>query len=190
MFIDVHCHLSLCKDEKSVVDRAIKEGVKIIVNDGLDIESNRKSLSYSNKFKEVRTGLGIHPTHIHEMSDKEIFSEIEFIRENSSKISAIGEIGVDLHSGKDIEKQEKMDLFMIHPLITEKAVMSIERDNVLTFIIDKKISKTKMAREIEHLFDVKIEKVRTSNRGSEKVAYVKLKREFLAIDLATKLGII
>src|SRR3989344_3515955 len=108
MFIDVHCHLSLCKDEKSVVDRAIKEGVKIIVNDGLDIESNRKSLSYSNKFKEVRTGLGIHPTHIHEMSDKEIFSEIEFIRENSSKISAIGEIGVDLHSGKDIEKQEKI----------------------------------------------------------------------------------
>ena len=90
----------------------------------------------------------------------------------------------------NIEKQEKMDLFMIHPLITEKAVMSIERDNVLTFIIDKKISKTKMAREIEHLFDVKIEKVRTSNRGSEKVAYVKLKREFLAIDLATKLGII
>lgn len=90
----------------------------------------------------------------------------------------------------DVKKQESICLFKIHPLVTEKAVMSIERDNVLTFVIDKKISKTEMAKEIEGLFDIKIEKVRTSNRGSEKIAYVKLKKEFLAIDLATKLGII
>ena len=37
---------------------------------------------------------------------KEIDSEIEFIRKNKNKISAIGEIGLDLKYGKDLEKQK------------------------------------------------------------------------------------
>jgi large subunit ribosomal protein L23 len=48
------------------------------------------------------------------------------------------------------------------PVTTEKAVMLVEKDNVLTFIISMKYSKDEIKKEFEDLFDVKVEKVRTS----------------------------
>lgn len=75
------------------------------------------------------------------------------------------------------------------PVATEKAVMMIERDNVITFEFDKRKSKDEIKKEVEELFNVKVAKVRTSVRDNKKHAYVKLKPEFLAIDLATKLGL-
>ncbi len=73
-------------------------------------------------------------------------------------------------------------------ITTEKAVMMIERENVLTFKTEKEITKEQIKKEIEELFNVKVKDVRTLIRGNKKYAYVKLKPEFLAIDLATKLG--
>ena len=75
------------------------------------------------------------------------------------------------------------------PLVTEKAVMMIEAQNVLTFKTDKKITKQEIKKDIENLFDVKVKKVRVLIRGNKKYAYVKLKKEFPAIDVATKLGL-
>ncbi|HED06051.1 MAG TPA: 50S ribosomal protein L23 [Ignavibacteria bacterium] len=75
------------------------------------------------------------------------------------------------------------------PITTEKAVMLIESKNILTFKTDRQKTKEQIKKEIEELFEVKIEKVRTLIRGNEKYAYVKLKKEFPAIDLATKLGL-
>ena len=74
------------------------------------------------------------------------------------------------------------------PLTTEKAIMMIERENVLTFEFDKRKTKAKIKKEIEEVLEVKVENVRTLIRGNKKYAYVKLKKNFLAIDLATKLG--
>lgn len=75
------------------------------------------------------------------------------------------------------------------PIVTEKAVMAIESQNVLTFKVAEKMTKEIIKKEIEEVFGVKVEKVRTRTVGNEKYAYVKLKKEFLAIDLATKLGL-
>lgn len=72
---------------------------------------------------------------------------------------------------------------------TEKAVMIIERENVLTFQVNRNLSKDEIKKEIEEMFDVGVEKVRTFIRGSKKYAYIKLKKEFPAIDVATKLGL-
>jgi large subunit ribosomal protein L23 len=77
----------------------------------------------------------------------------------------------------------------IKPIVTEKAVMKIESENLLTFEIDKRKTKDEIKKEIEELFDVKIKKLRTSIRGNKKYAYAKLKKDFLAIDIATKLGL-
>tara|TARA_Y100000034_G_scaffold19272_2_gene21719 strand:- start:8907 stop:9143 length:237 start_codon:yes stop_codon:yes gene_type:complete len=74
-------------------------------------------------------------------------------------------------------------------LATEKAVMMIESQNVLTFRTNMNKTKQEIKKEIESLFDIKIEKIRTLIKGNKKYAYVKLKKEFLAIDLATKLGL-
>ena len=75
------------------------------------------------------------------------------------------------------------------PVVTEKAVMLIESQNVLTFETSKEQTKGEIKKEIEELFEVKVEKIRTIIRLNKKYAYVKLKKEFPAIDLAMKLGL-
>ncbi|MAG11094.1 50S ribosomal protein L23 [Candidatus Pacearchaeota archaeon] len=74
------------------------------------------------------------------------------------------------------------------PQTTEKAIMMIERENILTFEFDKRKTKEQIKKEIEEILEVKVEKIRTLIRDNKKYAYVKLKKDFLAIDLATKLG--
>jgi large subunit ribosomal protein L23 len=76
------------------------------------------------------------------------------------------------------------------PIVTEKAVMMIEKDNVLTFTFSKSTKKEEIKKEVEELFDVKVQNIRTLVRGNKKYAYVKLKKDFLAIDIATKLGLV
>lgn len=78
----------------------------------------------------------------------------------------------------------------MRPVITEKAVMKIEAENTLTFRFEKGKSKDDIKKDIESLFDIKIKKVRTLVHKNKKIAYVQLKKEFPAMDVATKLGII
>ena len=74
-------------------------------------------------------------------------------------------------------------------LSTEKAIMKIETENLLTFEVDKRKNKKEIKEEIEKILSVKIADVKTLIRGSRKIAYVKLKKEFNALDVATKLGV-
>ncbi len=71
---------------------------------------------------------------------------------------------------------------------TEKIVRQIETDNILVFVVDRAINKKDVKDEVEALFDVKVAKVRTHTLKNKKVAYVKLKLEYPAVDVATKLG--
>lgn len=71
---------------------------------------------------------------------------------------------------------------------TEKLVRQIESDNILAFIVDRAISKKEVKDEVENLFDVKVAKVRTHTLKNKKIAYVKLKADYPAVDVATKLG--
>ncbi len=71
---------------------------------------------------------------------------------------------------------------------TEKIVKIIEIENTLVFETDRKYNKKDIKKEVEDVFDVKVKKVRTHTQKNKKVAYVKLKPEFPAIDVATKLG--
>ncbi|MCH8945817.1 MAG: 50S ribosomal protein L23 [Nanoarchaeota archaeon] len=86
--------------------------------------------------------------------------------------------------------KKKFNSISLKPVTTEKAVMLIESQNVLTFQTGKNATKEQIKKEIEDLFDVKIEKVRTLIRGNKKHAYVKLNKKNPAIDVATKLGLI
>ena len=79
---------------------------------------------------------------------------------------------------------------MMRPIATEKAVMMIESQNVLTFSMDMNVKRDEIKKNVEEMFEVKVEKVRTLIKNNKKYAYVKLKKEFPAIDVATKLGII
>lgn len=72
---------------------------------------------------------------------------------------------------------------------TEKIVRQIETDNCLVFVVDRAIKKPEIKKEVENLFNVKVEKVRTYVHRNKKYAYVKLNEKNPAIDIATKLGL-
>lgn len=73
---------------------------------------------------------------------------------------------------------------------TEKIVRMIEAENLLVFETDRKFEKPLIKKEVEKVFNVKVKSLRSLTRGNKKIVYVKLKPEFLAIDIATKLGMI
>ncbi|WP_457751132.1 50S ribosomal protein L23 [Thermococcus sp.] len=79
---------------------------------------------------------------------------------------------------------------IIKPVVTEKAVAMIENENKLTFIVDKRATKADIKRAVEVMFEVKVEKVNTliTMRG-EKKAYVKLKPEYNASEVAARIGL-
>ena len=79
---------------------------------------------------------------------------------------------------------------IIKPVTTEKAVKLIEAENTIIFCVDKRMKRPEIKKEIEEIFKVKVENINIMIRQNKKFAYVKLKKENPAIDLATKLGMI
>jgi|APSaa5957512622_1039677.scaffolds.fasta_scaffold03541_3 large subunit ribosomal protein L23 len=75
------------------------------------------------------------------------------------------------------------------PVMTEKAVMMIERDNTLVFETAMVKNKADIKKELEEVLKIKVDNIRTLIRKNKKYAYVKLKGDTLAIDVATKLGL-
>lgn len=73
---------------------------------------------------------------------------------------------------------------------TEKIVKMIESDNLIAFETDRKTTKEQVAKEVESLFNVKVAKVRTITRNNKKIAYVKLTKDYVAADIAAKLGVL
>jgi large subunit ribosomal protein L23 len=84
---------------------------------------------------------------------------------------------------------ENSKIILQKPKSTEKIVRMIEAENVLAFVTDRGANKADIRKEMEDLFEVKVENVRTLIRNNKKIAYIKLKSEFPAIDVATKLGL-
>ncbi|TRO46304.1 50S ribosomal protein L23 [Candidatus Bathyarchaeota archaeon] len=80
---------------------------------------------------------------------------------------------------------------MYYPLMTESASLMVEKDNKLLFIVNLKAGKNDVKKAVEQLYEVKVDKVTvlTTPQG-EKKAFVKLKPEYKASDVAIKLGIL
>ncbi len=76
------------------------------------------------------------------------------------------------------------------PLSTEKSIKLMESENKLIFAIDQKATKKEVKEAIENMFKVKVESINTfvTNKGKKR-AYVRLKRETPAIEIATQLGL-
>jgi large subunit ribosomal protein L23 len=86
-----------------------------------------------------------------------------------------------------------MDPFKIirHPHMSEKSVSLIEKENKVVFVVERKMGKKEIKEAIEKMFDVKIDSINTEiTFKGEKKAYVKLKPEYKALDVATKLGLV
>ena len=80
---------------------------------------------------------------------------------------------------------------IFYPLMTESASLMVEKDNKLIFIVNLKAGKGDVKRAVEQLYEVKVDRVTVLvTPQGEKKAFVKLKPEYKASDVAIKLGIL
>ncbi len=106
MWIDTHVHLNdkrLYASWKEIVNRAKEKRVNKFFVVGYDINSSRIAVELSEN-DDIYATIGLHP---HE-SDKFEFNKKEWDKLLTSKVIAIGEIGLDyykLYSLKDSQKQ-------------------------------------------------------------------------------------
>lgn len=108
MLVDSHCHLDIVDDIDGAIERAAKAGVKAIVTSGVDIKSNRAALELAKKYSLVKASLGLYPTQVLALSDKEIDAEIDFIRQHKDDCIIVGEIGLDYKELEEKEGQQEM----------------------------------------------------------------------------------
>jgi len=107
--IDIHCHLEQSdydKDRQEIIQKCK------VLDAVITCCANPKHLELTLDMCEKNKGfifctLSIHPEYIKELKQKEIDNYIELIKENSSKIVAIGETGLDYFWIKEDEWREK-----------------------------------------------------------------------------------
>ncbi len=80
---------------------------------------------------------------------------------------------------------------LMYPLATEKALSMIDKNNVITYIVDYRSAKPAIKKEFEETFGVKVDKVNTSMTiRNIKKAFIMLKPQFKAADVARKLKLL
>lgn len=117
MIYDIHCHLDLYNEEEvdEVIKRARDNDVKVIITNSVDMKSCKKNLEYSKKYSDiVKLAVGFYPQDALSREEKEIWNKKEydkfedlreFVFANKKYVFAIGETGLDLKHGKDINSQ-------------------------------------------------------------------------------------
>tara|TARA_Y100000310_G_C20674071_1_gene811894 strand:+ start:977 stop:1765 length:789 start_codon:yes stop_codon:yes gene_type:complete len=119
--VDIHAHLEHKRFEKDldkVIEGFEKAGGKVVINSGVNPETNRKALALSEKFDVVKCSFGIYPVDAlaKEIEDNEFLrhvekfdvdDEINWIVENKKKCVAIGECGLDYNWITGKEKEQK-----------------------------------------------------------------------------------
>jgi len=81
--------------------------------------------------------------------------------------------------------------YLKYPYLTEKSIMLVERVNTIVFVVDLRANKTQIKKEFEKIFEVKVARVNTEiTADGKKKAFIKLKPEFNASDVAVKLGVV
>lgn len=80
-------------------------------------------------------------------------------------------------------------MIILAPYATEKTLALIDSENSLQFKVHKNANKPGIKREVEKLFDIKVEKITVKIGKKGKIATVKLTPEYLASEVATRIGV-
>lgn len=111
--IDAHCHLNakeFDQDRAAVVEAAEQAGLVAAIDSGEGLEENQKSLEISQLYNIVKSSFGFHPVNL---SMESALTVIAQIRENSEKIVAIGEVGLDYwHVKEEPEREKQRGIFV------------------------------------------------------------------------------
>ena len=97
------------------------------------------------------------------------------------------------YASRSVPKKNSLDKFSIikYPLTTESSMKLIEDSNTLVFIVDIKANKRQIKAAVKDLYNIECDKVNTliTPRGLKK-SYVKLSKDYDALDVANRVGVI
>lgn len=112
--IDAHAHIcdpGFDKDRDEVLERARRAGVEAIIAVGENLADARKNLELAKRYPILKPAAGLYPTYLDLNQADEI---ADFIRQESSELVAIGEVGLDYWVVKeDSEKELQKEIFKI-----------------------------------------------------------------------------
>ncbi|HJV64268.1 MAG TPA: TatD family hydrolase [Geomonas sp.] len=97
--IDSHAHVygkEFAQDLPQVLERAKEAGVTTMVAVGADLESSREALELAEAYPHIYCTVGIHPHDAERVTEK-CYQTIREMAMQSSKVVAIGEIGLDFY---------------------------------------------------------------------------------------------
>ncbi len=93
--VDVHgpiCDPGFDKDRNAVLERARDAGVEAIIAVGENLSDAHKNLELAKKYPILKPAGGLYPTYLDPHQVNEI---VDFIRQERSRLFAIGEVGLD-----------------------------------------------------------------------------------------------
>lgn len=80
---------------------------------------------------------------------------------------------------------------ILYPLLTEKVVTAIEKENKLVFIVRRTANKKEIANAVKKVFAVEVDDIKTMiDQKGRKKALVKLAKGYNAGEIATRLGML
>ncbi len=153
MIIDTHAHINKLEyDNLDEIILKLKE--YIIINNGINEETNKLVLEMANKYSNFYAAVGYHPENVDEIKDINLKILESYL--NNPKVLAIGEIGLDYHYCSD-NKEKQKEMFIKQLELAEKydkPVIVHSRDAIEdTFNI---LSKYKVKADI-HCFSSSLE---------------------------------
>ena len=110
MLTDTHCHLDLDNfdaDRAEVIQRAVEAGLARILIPGLELESSVAAIKLAESHPKLYAAVGYHPTGLETFNDSSIENLRGLMHPHSSKIVAIGEIGLDYYWVKEPDKRPR-----------------------------------------------------------------------------------
>jgi large subunit ribosomal protein L23 len=77
-----------------------------------------------------------------------------------------------------------------HPYVTEKAMMTLEKENKLQFLVDRNATKNQIKKEIEKTFEQEVTGISTvMTMHGEKKAIISFANDKAAEEILSRLGI-
>jgi TatD DNase family protein len=109
---DTHTHIcdaAFDADRADVIARAQRAGIQAIIAVGEDLADGEKNIALARKFPILKPAAGLYPTDLNPNAADDM---VRFIREKSSQLWAIGEVGLDFWVVKTAaERMIQKDIF-------------------------------------------------------------------------------
>ena len=114
-FFDSHSHYNDEKfdlDREEIINKTQEDGITKFICAGYDVKSSKFSIELANKYPFIYAICGISPNDVpkDEIKIDEMINEIEtvIINDNTKRIVAVGEIGLDYYWNKENKEIQKL----------------------------------------------------------------------------------